>query len=87
MAPAVDIVEKDNAYGISAGLPGMDEKDIEVKLVGDVLTIKENGRRRRRRSVRTTTFVNAAQVYSSAVSVRQRASTAIGSPQRSRKVC
>ena len=38
--PAVDIVEKDNAYEISAELPGMDEKDVEVKLVGDLLTIK-----------------------------------------------
>jgi HSP20 family protein len=40
MSPAVDIVEKDNAYEISAELPGMDEKDIEVKLAGGVLTIR-----------------------------------------------
>ena len=39
-APAVDIVEKDNAYEISAELPGMDEKNIEVKYSGGLLTIK-----------------------------------------------
>src|SRR5271157_5251240 len=30
--PAVDFVEKDNAYEVHADLPGMDEKDIEVKV-------------------------------------------------------
>ena len=39
-APAVDIVEKDNAYEVMAELPGLDEKDIEVKFADDVLTIK-----------------------------------------------
>lgn len=39
-APAVDIVEKDNAYEVTAELPGMDEKDIEVKLENGRLTIK-----------------------------------------------
>jgi HSP20 family protein len=38
--PAVDIVEKDNAYEVTAELPGMDEKNIEVKLVNGGLTIK-----------------------------------------------
>jgi HSP20 family protein len=39
-APAVDIVEKDNAYEIHAELPGLDEKNVEVKLVNGGLTIK-----------------------------------------------
>lgn len=39
-APAVDIVEKDNAYEITAELPGLDEKNIEVKVINDSLTIK-----------------------------------------------
>jgi len=39
-APAMDIVEKDNAYEFTADLPGMDEKSIEVKLVNDCLTIR-----------------------------------------------
>jgi HSP20 family protein len=39
-APAVDIVEGENAYEVTAELPGIDEKDIEVKLAGGGLTIK-----------------------------------------------
>ena len=38
--PAVDIVEKDKTYEVTADLPGMDEKNIEVKLVNGDLTIK-----------------------------------------------
>jgi HSP20 family protein len=39
-APAVDIVEQDNAYEIAAELPGMDEKNVEVKLANGGLIIK-----------------------------------------------
>jgi len=39
-APAVDVAEKDNAYEVTAELPGMDEKNVEVKLVNGSLTIK-----------------------------------------------
>jgi len=40
LAPAVDVVEKDNEYEITVELPGMDEKNIELKLSNGVLTIK-----------------------------------------------
>jgi HSP20 family protein len=40
IAPAVDFAEKDKEYEITAELPGLDEKDIEVKLTNDALTIK-----------------------------------------------
>jgi HSP20 family protein len=40
LSPAVDIVDKDNAYEVTAELPGMSEKDIEVKVAGGMLTIK-----------------------------------------------
>lgn len=39
-APAVDVVETDTAYEIKADLPGMEEKDVEVKLANGGLTIK-----------------------------------------------
>jgi HSP20 family protein len=39
-APAVDIVEKDGGYEVTAELPGMDEKNIEVNVVDGCLTIK-----------------------------------------------
>ncbi len=38
--PAVDVVEKDKAYEVTAELPGMDEKNIEVQFSDGVLTIK-----------------------------------------------
>lgn len=39
-APAVDIVESEKAYEITADVPSMDEKDIKVTLSDGVLTIK-----------------------------------------------
>ena len=38
--PLVDVAEKDHAYEITAELPGLDEKDIEVKQSDGMLTIK-----------------------------------------------
>jgi len=38
-SPAVDIVEKDNAFEIIAELPGLDEKDVDVHLANGGLTI------------------------------------------------
>ncbi len=38
--PPVDFVEHDNAYEVHADLPGMDEKDIEVKVSNSVMPIK-----------------------------------------------
>ncbi|MGA8820968.1 MAG: Hsp20/alpha crystallin family protein [Xanthobacteraceae bacterium] len=38
--PAVDVSETDKAYEITAELPGMDEKNVEVKVANGVLTIK-----------------------------------------------
>jgi HSP20 family protein len=39
-APAVDLIEKDKEYEITAELPGMDESNIEVKFADGLLTIK-----------------------------------------------
>lgn len=38
--PAVDVSETDKAYEITAELPGMDEKNVEVKVANGMLTIK-----------------------------------------------
>jgi len=40
VAPAVDVVEKEKSYEITAELPGMDEKNIEVRFADGGLTIK-----------------------------------------------
>jgi HSP20 family protein len=39
-APAVDIVEKEKTYEVTAELPGMDESNIDVKFTDGTLTIK-----------------------------------------------
>jgi HSP20 family protein len=39
-APSVDVTEKDGTLTLMASLPGMTEKDIELKVEGQVLTIK-----------------------------------------------
>jgi len=39
-APAVDVAESEKAYEITAELPGMDEKNIEVKVANGNLIIK-----------------------------------------------
>jgi HSP20 family protein len=38
--PAVDVSENEKAYEVTAELPGMDEKNIEVKVSNHTLTIK-----------------------------------------------
>lgn len=38
--PAIDFVEGDKAFEIHAELPGMDQKDVDLKVAGGVLTIK-----------------------------------------------
>lgn len=40
LVPAVDFVEDDKAFRITAELPGMTDKDVDISLSGDVLTIK-----------------------------------------------
>jgi HSP20 family protein len=38
--PSVDLKETDKAFELTADVPGMQPKDIQVSLTGDVLTIK-----------------------------------------------
>jgi HSP20 family protein len=40
VTPAIDIVEKDNSYEVTAELPGLDAKNIDLQLSDGVLTIK-----------------------------------------------
>lgn len=37
--PAVDVVEEDTRYLLKADIPGFDEKDVEIKVDGQLLTI------------------------------------------------
>lgn len=40
VAPAIDLAEKEKEYEITAELPGLDEKDVEIRLSNNTLTIK-----------------------------------------------
>ena len=40
LSPAVDIAEDDKSFKLTAELPGMSEKDVQVSLSGNTLTIK-----------------------------------------------
>lgn len=40
LAPAIDLVEKDGGFEITAELPGMEEKSVEVKVAGNMLSIR-----------------------------------------------
>ena len=39
VAPAIDLAEKEDSYEITAELPGIDEKNVEIKLANHTLTI------------------------------------------------
>jgi HSP20 family protein len=62
-APAVDIVDKENAYEISAELPGVDENSIDVKFSDGTLTIK--GEKRDEREEKKKNFYLAERHYGS----------------------
>ena len=38
--PSLDVVDRDNEVMVRAEIPGIDKKDIDISLTGDVLTIK-----------------------------------------------
>lgn len=70
-APAVDIVETQKNYEITADLPGFDEKDIEVKVANGCLSIKGEKQEETEEKRRTIIFTNGHSVHSNA---------ALGSP-------
>ena len=82
--PAVDIAESDKAYEITAELPGMDEKTIELKLANGGLTIKGEKQKKRRRA---TISMSATSAPSSATSACQKASIPTRSRRASRTAC
>jgi HSP20 family protein len=62
-SPAVDVSEDDKAYRITAELPGMSEKDIDVSLSGDTLTIK--GEKRSEKEEKAKNYYLSERTYGS----------------------
>ena len=61
--PAVDVTEDDKAYKIVAELPGLDEKDVEVSMTGDVLTLK--GEKRQEKEEKNKNWYVSERAYGS----------------------
>ena len=85
--PAMDFVERDNAYEVHAELPGMDEKDIEVKVAVGVLTIKGEKQQEKEEKKPTSICGSGASASSSAFCACPRASTSRKSRRASRRAC
>ena len=62
-APAIDMSEDDKAYKISAELPGIDAKDIDVSVSGDMLVLK--GEKRQEKEEKDKNYHFSERAYGS----------------------
>jgi HSP20 family protein len=62
-SPAVDITEDDGTYKVTAELPGMTEKEIEVVVSGDMLTLK--GEKKEEKEQKEKNFYLSERSYGS----------------------
>ena len=62
-SPAVDITEDDGNYKVTAELPGLNEKDLEVVASGDTLTIK--GEKKQEKEQKEKNFYLSERSYGS----------------------
>jgi HSP20 family protein len=62
-APPIDMSEDDKAYKISAELPGLDAKDIEVSVSGDRLVLK--GEKRQEQEQKNKNYHLSERTYGS----------------------
>jgi len=60
-APSLDIYEKEDHFVVTAELPGMKEKDIDVSIVGDTLTVK--GEKKADTEVKKENYYRAERNY------------------------
>jgi len=61
--PAVDLTEDDKAYKITAELPGLEEKDVDVSVTGDILTLK--GEKRQAKEEKNKNWYVSERAYGS----------------------
>lgn len=62
-SPAVDVTEDDTSFKVTAELPGMSEKEIEVVVSGDTLTLK--GEKRQEKEQKDKNFYLSERSYGS----------------------
>lgn len=61
LMPATDIYERDGKYVVKAELPGMEEKDVDVSITGDRLTIK--GEKKSETEVKEEDYYRCERAY------------------------
>jgi len=61
--PSVDVFDKDDKFVVKAELPGMKEEDIDVSVVGDILTIK--GEKKEEAEVKEEDYYRCERTYGS----------------------
>jgi HSP20 family protein len=62
-APAIDMSEDEKAYKISAELPGLDAKDVDVSVSGNTLVLK--GEKRQEREEKEKNYYFSERAYGS----------------------
>jgi HSP20 family protein len=62
-APAIDMSEDDKAYKISAELPGLDPKDVDVSVSGNTLVLK--GEKRQEKEEKDKNYYFSERAYGS----------------------
>ncbi|MGE0725998.1 MAG: Hsp20/alpha crystallin family protein [Alphaproteobacteria bacterium] len=65
LAPRMDVKETEKEILLTAELPGVDEKDVEVTLVDDLLTIKGEKKSQRREEKKDDGYVLTERAYGS----------------------
>ncbi len=63
MSPRIDVSETDKEIDIDAELPGIDEKDLDITLAGDVVTIR--GEKRSEREQKNKNYYVSERSYGS----------------------
>lgn len=62
-APAMDLVEKDQSYELTADLPGLSQDDVSIEVEDNVLTI--SGERKHKTEQKEGNFYRAERAYGS----------------------
>jgi HSP20 family protein len=65
IAPAMDLVEKDGAFKITAELPGLEEKNVEVKVANNTLTIRGEKREEKEKEDKDRQYYLSERRYGS----------------------
>ena len=62
-SPSLDISETKNNLIVKTEIAGVDPKDVNISITGDVLTLKEKRKKRKRRRMKTITSWRVVMVH------------------------